>query len=124
MTHYMILFDDGDMQMTDEELPAVAAAAEAVHEEAEAAGAWVFGAGLAHHDVISVVSPDGVVTDGPYPEAKEHIGGFAIVDVPTKDEALRWAAKFADACRCPQQVFEVLPDTPEDLVAVLHGKRA
>jgi hypothetical protein len=49
-------------------------------------------------------------TDGPYPETKEHIGGFAVVDVPSREEALKWAAKIAAACRCAQEVFELLPD--------------
>jgi hypothetical protein len=60
--------------------------------------------------VVSVVAPDGTVTDGPYPESKEHLGGFAVVDVPTRAEALKWAAKIAVACRCAQEVFELIPD--------------
>ena len=71
---------------------------------------WVFGAGLEHHDVVSVVATDGTVTDGPYPESKEHLGGFAVVDVASREAALEWAAKIAVACRCAQQVFELLPD--------------
>jgi len=51
------------------------------------------------------------VTDGAYPEA---VGGFAIVDVPTREEALQWAAKFAVACRCAQEVRELQPDPEQD----------
>jgi len=109
MTRYMISFNDGDMVFPPEELPAVAEAAIAVVQEARAAGAWVFGAGL-EHQVPSVVATDGTVTDGPYPESKEHLGGFAVVDVPTREAALQWAAKIAVACRCSQEVFELLPD--------------
>ena len=87
MTKYMILFDDGDMTFPREELPDVAKAAHAVEQEAMRAGVWVFSAGLEHQDP-SVVATDGTVTDGPYPESKEHIGGFAIVDVPSREEAL------------------------------------
>jgi hypothetical protein len=58
----------------------------------------------------SVVATDGTVTDGPYPETKEVIGGFAVVDVPSREEALEWAAKIAVACRCAQEVRELLPD--------------
>jgi hypothetical protein len=108
-TEYMIAFNDGDMTFPREELPDVAKATVKVSREAEKAGVWVFGAGLATHDVVSVVATDGTVTDGPYPESKEHIGGFAVVDVPSHDAALEWAAKIAAACRCAQQVFEVLP---------------
>ncbi len=109
MTQYMISFHDGDMTFPEEELPDVAAAANEVVQAATAAGVWVFGAGL-EHQVPSVVDTDGTVTDGPYPESKEHLGGFAIVDVPTREEALEWAAKIAVACRCAQEVFEVMPD--------------
>jgi hypothetical protein len=56
------------------------------------------------------VATDGRVTDGPYPETKEVIGGFAVVDVPSRDEALKWAAKIAVACRCSQEVRELLDD--------------
>jgi hypothetical protein len=45
--------------------------------------------------------------DGPYPEA---IGGFWVVEVPSREEALEWAAKTAVACRCPQEVREFMPD--------------
>ena len=109
MPQYVISFPDGAMQISAEDLPEVARAANAVGDEAKAAGAWVYGAG-AEHQVSSVVAPDGTITDGPYPEAKEHLGGFAIVDVATREEALQWAAKIAAACRCPQEVVELLPD--------------
>ena len=94
MTQYLIAFDDGDMVFPEEDLPDVARAAQAVVREAREAGVWVFGAGLEHQDP-SVVATDGTVTDGPYPESKEHIGGFAVVDVPSREEALVWAAKIA-----------------------------
>jgi hypothetical protein len=110
VTRYMISFDDGAMTFPREELADVAKAAHAVEQEATDAGVWVFGAGLEHHDAVSVVAPDGTVTDGPYPESKEHLGGFAVVDVPTREEALQWAAKMAAACRCAQEVFELIPD--------------
>jgi hypothetical protein len=68
-------------------------------------------AGRGRRDKVpSVVATDGTVTDGPYPETKEHLGGFAVVDVPSRKEALEWAAKIAAACRCAQEVFEPLPD--------------
>ena len=109
MTQYLIAFDDGDMTFPGEDLPDVARAARAVATEARAAGVWVFSAGLEHQDP-SVVATDGTVTDGPYPESKEHLGGFAVVEVHSREEALAWAAKIAVACRCAQQVFELLSD--------------
>jgi hypothetical protein len=109
MTRYLISFDDGAMTFPEEDLPDVAKAAMAVVHEAEAAGVWVYSAGLKSQRA-SVVATDGTVTDGPYPETKEVIGGFAVVDVPSRQEALEWAAKIAAACRCAQEVRELLPD--------------
>ena len=123
MTRYMILFDDGDMVFPEEDLPDVARDSQAVVQEARQAGVWVFGAGLQHQDP-SVVATDGTVTDGPYPESKEHVGGFAVVDVSTRDEALAWAAKIAVACRCAQQVFELLPELPPDEAAAYLRDRS
>lgn len=113
MTRYLISFDDGWMDFPDAELPAVTRDALAVVEEARAAGVWVFGAGLESQQA-SIVGTDGVVTDGPYPETKEVIGGFAVVEVATREEALEWAAKIAVACRCSQEVREVLPEPEPD----------
>jgi hypothetical protein len=112
MTRYLISFDDGAMTFPEEDLPAVADAAHAVMREAEAAGVWVLGAGLTSKDEVSVVDTDGTVTDGA--AGKAYVGGFCIVDVPTRAEALEWAAKFAVACRCAQEVREFVPDPETD----------
>ena len=84
MTRYLISFDDGAMTFPAEELPDVAAAAHAVVQEARDSGVWVFGGGLRSHEEVSVVAIDGTVTDGPYPESKAYIGGFAVVDVSSR----------------------------------------
>ena len=109
MTQYLISFDDGAMTFPAEDLPDVAKAAHEVVQEAKTAGVWVFGGGL-ERQRASIVATDGMVTDGPFPETKEVIGGFAVVDVPSREEALTWAAKIAVACRCAQEVRELLPD--------------
>jgi hypothetical protein len=111
MPRYLISFDDGWMTFPEEDLPDVAKAALAVVKEAQDAGVWVYGAGL-ERQRASIVGTDGIVTDGPFPETKEVIGGFSIVDVSTRDEALEWAAKIAVACRCAQEVRVILPDPP------------
>ena len=111
MTRYLISFDDGAMDSIPEEAaPAVSEAAHAVIRDAQDAGVWVFAGGVYPHDKVSVrvVAPDGTVTDGP--ESKAYIGGLTIIDVPSREEALDWAAKFAVACRCAQEVREFLPD--------------
>jgi hypothetical protein len=107
MTRYLISFDDGAMTFPEEDLPDVAKAAHAVVEEAEDAGVWVFGGGLHSREEVSVVATDGTVTDGA--ESKAYIGGFSVVDVPSREEALQWAAKLAVACRCAQEVREFGP---------------
>lgn len=92
--------------ISDEDMPGVDRAAHAVVEEAMNAGVWVFGGGLAKQKA-SIVAADGAFRDGTYPEA---IGGFWVVEVPTRDEALQWAAKTARACRCAQEVREFMAD--------------
>jgi hypothetical protein len=111
MTRYLISFDDGWMTFPEEDLPDVAEAALAVVQEAQDAGVWVYGAGL-ESQRASIVATDGMVTDGPYPETKEVIGGFAVIEVPSREKALEWAAKIAVACRCAQEVREILPEPP------------
>ncbi|MGY0003114.1 YciI family protein [Micromonospora sp. I033] len=114
MTRYLISFNDGAMDhIPDEELPDVGKAAHAVVQEAVNAGVWVFGTGL-QRQRASVVATDGTVTDGPYPETKEVIGGFVVVDVASPEEALAWAAKIAVACRCAQEVRHLMPDPELD----------
>ncbi|HTZ94222.1 MAG TPA: YciI family protein [Streptosporangiaceae bacterium] len=110
MTQYLISFDSGAMDhIPDEDFSDVAKAALAVVREAREAGVFVFSGGL---DIqrASVVATDGAVTDGPFPETKEVIGGLTVVDVPSRDEALEWAAKIAVACRCAQEVRVFLPE--------------
>src|SRR6476659_4521887 len=112
MTRYLISFGAHAMDhIPDEDMPAVAKASIEVVKEAQDAGVWVYGAGL-ESQRASIVATDGMVTDGPFPETKEVIGGFSIVDVSSRAEALAWAAKIAAACRCAQEVRVILPDPP------------
>ena len=114
MTLYLISFEKGAMDhIPEEDLPEVGKAAHAVLREAKDAGVYVFAGGLSYDDgdvEHAVVGTDGLVTDGPYPESKELIGGVTIVDVPTRQEALEWAAKVAVACRCAQDVRKFMDD--------------
>lgn len=106
---FLISFDDGAMTFPEEDFPAVAEASHAVVREAKAAGVWIFGGGILSQQA-SIVATDGSVSDGPYPETKAVIGGFSIIEVPSRDEALMWAAKFASSCRCAQEVREIMYD--------------
>jgi hypothetical protein len=114
MTRYLISFDAGAMDhIPEQEWSDVGKASHAVVQEAVSAGVWVFGAGLGRQ-TASVVATDGTFTDGPYPETKEVIGGFSVVDVASREEALAWAAKIAVSCRCAQEVRELMPDPEQD----------
>ena len=96
------------MTHPEEDFAAVAEAAHAVTREAQDAGVWVFAGGLHPPEEVRVVASDGTVAEGP--ESKAYIGGLTIVDVPSREQALEWAAKFAVACRCAQEIREFLPD--------------
>ncbi|WP_427166774.1 YciI family protein [Streptomyces sp. C1-1] len=109
MARYLISFDDGSMNFPEEDLPAVGEAAHRVVQEAKEAGVWIFGAGL-ERQRASIVATDGTVTDGPFPETKAVVGGFSILEVPSREDALRWAARIAEACRCAQEVREIMYD--------------
>jgi hypothetical protein len=111
MTRYLISFDHGAMDhIPDEDGPAVRDASLAVIQDYKDAGIWVFAEGVYPDDEVSasVVAPDGTVTDG----AQNNIAGVTIIDVPSREEALRWAGKLAGACRCPQEVHEFAPNPP------------
>jgi hypothetical protein len=72
----------------------------AVRQEMKAAGVWVFSGGLHAASTATVVRPgngDVLMTDGPYVEGKEHIGGLTIINVPDLDAALEWGRKLAQA---------------------------
>jgi len=110
MPRFLISFDDGAMDHIDAaDLPAVADDAHAVVRAAKAAGAWIFGAGLLRQQA-SHVAVDGRVTPGAVPETKAVLGGFCILELPSREAALDWAARMAAACRCTQEVRELMFD--------------
>jgi hypothetical protein len=111
MTQYLISFGAHAMEhIPGEDMPAVARAAHAAVQEAISAGVYVSGGGL-ENQPASIVTTGGAVTDGPYPEA---VGGFTLVDVPSREEALQWAARIAVACRCAQEVRAIGADPELD----------
>ncbi|MDA1359593.1 YciI family protein [Glycomyces luteolus] len=110
MKRFLISFDDGAMaDLSEEELREAGVDSHKVVAEAKKAGVWVFGAGLPSQRA-SIVATDGTVAEGPDPETKTAIGGFSIIEVPSREEALRWAAEIAAACRCAQEVRELFYD--------------
>ncbi|GAA4414516.1 YciI family protein [Actinokineospora soli] len=86
---------DGDPP-PPEVLDPIMADLDALNREMRAAGVWVFAAGLLPS---ATVIRDGVVTDGPFVEGKEHLGGFTVIEVDGADAALEWGRRLADVLR-------------------------
>lgn len=109
MTEYLVTFNDEWVpDHTVEELSEKGAAASAVIEEMKAAGVLIFTNGGLDRSTarFHVEAVDGlpVFTDGPYVETKEHLGGFAVLEVPDDDAARYWAGRLATALDWPQEV--------------------
>ncbi len=119
MTDYLIAFNNEWVpDHTDEELREKSRAVKALRAEMQAAGVLIYTNGLDDDaPVFSVDASSGtpLFTDGPFAETKEHIGGFAVVDVADEEEARLWAGKIAAACGWPQEVrrFRVQMRLPE-----------
>ncbi|HEY4464266.1 MAG TPA: YciI family protein [Streptosporangiaceae bacterium] len=80
---------------------------DALRQELVAAGAWVFSGGLHAPDTATVLRPEGgdvLMTDGPFAEGKEYLGGFTIINAPDLDVALDWGRKMARATTLPIEV--------------------
>jgi hypothetical protein len=108
VTEYLIAFStEWVPDRTVEEWRDTAQAVDALRAEMKAAGVLIFTGGLDDDSpVFSVSAASGtpLFTDGPFTETKEHIGGFAIVDVADEAAARLWAGKIAVACGWPQEV--------------------
>ena len=94
-----------------EEVPAedFAAVGDAAHEvmrEAKAAGVYVFGGGINEDVAPLMVGSDGRVTNETYPQTEDFDGGFCVLELPSREAAILWAAKIAKACRCSQELRE------------------
>ena len=109
MTKYLISFPSEAMVVAEEELPAVSADAHAVIEEAKKAGVYVFGGGIDETVDPVLVSADGSVSAGIYPGSRLN-GGFTVLELPTREDAVQWARKIAVACRCSQELREFMYD--------------
>jgi hypothetical protein len=87
---------------------------DALNQEMQATGAWVFGGGLHPPSTATVVrhkDGDVLMTDGPFAEGKEHVGGFTIIRAPDLDAALEWAGKLARVTTLPIEVRPLYGDT-------------
>ena len=109
MPRYLISFDDGAMDHLGGDLVQAGIDAHAVLRDAKAANVWITGGGLLRQQA-HIVDTDGTVRLGDVPERKAVLGGFALIEVATLDEALGWAHRIAAACRCAQEVRLVMDD--------------
>jgi hypothetical protein len=104
MAKYLISFPSAAMVVPRGELEAVGRDARAAIEEAKAAGVYVFAGGIDEAVPPALVSADGTFEAGGYPWAPPLNGGFAVLELPSREEAIGWAARLAKACRCPQEL--------------------
>src|SRR6266498_4008946 len=104
MTKYLISFPGEAMVFPEEDFEAVVEASHAVIDEAKAAGVYVFGGGIDEDVDPVLVSADGAVAEGGYPWAPSLDGGFTVLELPSREEAVAWAARIAKACRCDQEL--------------------
>ena len=107
LTRYLISFPASAMDVPDEDLASVSEAAHAVLREAKAAGVYVLAGGIDNDVGPLTVGADGTVTNETCPETRGLDGGFCILELPSRQAAVEWAAKIARACRCPQELREL-----------------
>lgn len=108
MTRYLISFPSASLTLTGAALQAASDDSHAVVADARRAGVWVFGGGIDEGVPPVLVAGDGTVTDDPRTRPLD--GGFAVLELPSREAALHWAARLAAACRCPQEVRAFMDD--------------
>ena len=104
MAKYLISFPSAAMVVPEGELAAVGRAAHAVIDEAKAAGVYVFAGGIDEAVQPVLVAADGAFSQGGYQWAPPLNGGFTVLELPSREEAITWAARLAKACRCDQEL--------------------
>lgn len=111
MNHYLISFPSSAMgHVSDADLPSVGESVRAVIRAAKAAGVYVFGGGIDESVPPVMVTENGKVSPGTYPETGRFNGGFCVLKVQTRVEAEQWAAKIAAGCRCAQELRQFMYD--------------
>jgi hypothetical protein len=111
VTKYLISFPSGAMQLaSDEEFAQAGVDAHAVVAAAKAAGVYVFGGGIAEDVPAELVAADGSTGPIAYNDPAHLNGGFLVIDTDSRADAVRWAARTATACRCPQELREFMYD--------------
>jgi Uncharacterized protein conserved in bacteria len=110
MTKYLISFPASAMNVPSEDMAAVGEAARSVIREAKAAGVYVFAGGMDSNVPPVRVGADGATSGETYPQTRNLDGGFCVLDLPTREAAIQWAAKLSKACRCAQELREFMFD--------------
>jgi hypothetical protein len=98
------------------EMQRVFAQVDAVNADMQATGAWVFGGGLhepSSATVVRATDGDPIMTDGPFAETKELMGGFWIIEAADLDAALDWATRASKACEGPVEVRPFQDEPPQ-----------
>lgn len=104
MAKYLISFPSAAMVVPDGDWEAVVRDSHAVIEEAKAAGVYVFGGGIDESVPPVLVSADGTFNEGGFAWAPPLTGGLTVLELPSREEAVAWAARIAKACRCDQEL--------------------
>ncbi|RMB58943.1 YciI family protein [Tessaracoccus antarcticus] len=105
MPHYLMSIQQPDGPMPDADTMArIGADLHRVNEDLRTSGSWVFTGALDAPTRATVVRPDGMSTDGPYVEGKEHIGGIWIINAPDFNAALAWGRRASEATTLPIEV--------------------
>jgi hypothetical protein len=117
MKQYLLsVYHPEDSIPEPEVMEKITADVDALNTELQRAGAWVFAGGLYPSSTATVVRVDGgdfLVTDGPFVEGKEHVGGFWVIKTPDLDSALEWGRKATRACAVPIEVRPLRDEAPE-----------
>ena len=104
MAKYLISFPSAAMNVPDDEFAQVGDDAHAVIDAAKAAGVYVHGGGIDESVAPVRVSADGTVAPGGYSWGPTLDGGFTVLELPSREAAIEWAARIAKACRCDQEL--------------------
>ncbi|CAM4274029.1 YciI family protein [Nocardia ninae] len=107
MKQYLLSIYQPDGDGVPDNIDEIMRDVDAVNDDLKSSGAWVFAAGLhppSTATVVRVKDDEALVTDGPYVEGKEHIGGFTIIQSADLDEALEWGRRLAAAITLPIEV--------------------
>ena len=118
MTQYLLsVIHAEDFEYAPDQLEQAYGAVDALNQELQRSGQWVFGGGLMPPSSATVVdsrSGEAVITDGPYVEVKEQLGGFWVIEAADLDEALDLGRRASAACLHPVEIRAFQAEDPEE----------